>query len=93
MAIWVGLRDQGRRTARGRCPESLVDLVIPDANGEAYIEGRKVPKDLLGYEFQYDPPMAGSRGYRVYTYGKDGVPGGEGEDMDVDNWMLEDGEI
>ena len=78
---------------QGRCPESLEELVTPDSNGETYIKGRKVPKDPWGNEFQYDPPMPGSRGYRVYTYGKDGVPGGEGEDMDVDNWMLEDGEI
>ena len=77
----------------GRHPESLEQLVTPDENNETILKGRKVPADPWGAEFLYDPPMSGNRGYRVYSYGKDGVPGGVGEDMDIDNWMIEDGEV
>jgi len=77
----------------GRHPESLEQLVTPDENGETYLKGRKVPADPWGNEFLYDPPMSGTRGYRVYTHGADGIPGGEGEDRDIDNWMIEDREV
>ena len=77
----------------GRHPESLEQLVTPDENGETLLKGRKVPADPWGAEFQYDPPMSGTRGYRIYTHGKDGIPGGEGEDRDIDNWMIEDREV
>jgi len=77
----------------GRHPDSLEQLVTPDENGETYLKGRKVPADPWGNEFLYEPPMSGSRGYRVFSLGKDGVPGGQGEDMDIDNWMIEDQEV
>ena len=25
--------------------------------------------------------------FDIFTYGRDGVPGGEGEDADIGNWM------
>jgi hypothetical protein len=34
--------------------------------------------------YVYEPPR-GTQGYRVISYGKDGVPGGEGENADIDN--------
>jgi len=77
----------------GRHPESLEQLVTPDENGETYLNGRKVPDDPWGNEFLYDPPISGTRGYRVYTHGADGIPGGEGDDRDIDNWMIEDREV
>ena len=77
----------------GRTPDSLEEFVTPDVNGETDLPARKVPTDPWGAEYLYDPPKSETRGYRVYTYGKDGVPGGEGEDRDIDNWMIEDAEI
>ena len=77
----------------GRHPESLELLVTPDENGETFLKSYRVPTDSWGREFLYAPPLSGSRGYRIYTLGKDGVPGGEGADMDIDNWMIQDGEI
>ena len=77
----------------GRHPESLEQLVTPDENGETILKGRKVPQDPWGAAFLYDPPMSGTRGYKVYSLGKDGIPGGEGEDMDITNWMIEDNEV
>jgi general secretion pathway protein G len=77
----------------GRYPESLEELITPDENGITYISGRKIPKDPWGREYLYDPYPGENRGPRVFTNGKDGQPGGEGEDRDMDNFMIEDGDI
>ena len=77
----------------GMHPESLEQLVTPDENGETILKGRKVPADPWGAEFLYEPPMSGEPRYKVFSLGKDGIPGGEGEDMDITNWMIEDQEV
>jgi general secretion pathway protein G len=44
-----------------------------------------VPTDPWGTPFQYKRP--GSHGeYDIVSFGKDGVPGGTGEDADIGNW-------
>ena len=65
-------------------PDDIEALVEEDQDGNAYLSGGKVPKDPWGMEYMYEPP-SGRDKFRVYTYGKDGVPGGEGEDTDYDN--------
>ncbi len=54
-----------------------------------YLEKRKVMKDPWGNEFVYISP--GVHGdFDLISYGKDGVPGGEGEDnQDINNWDIE----
>jgi len=54
-----------------------------------YLEKRKVPKDPWGNEFVYIAP--GVQGdFDLISYGKDGVPGGEGQDdQDINNWEIE----
>jgi general secretion pathway protein G len=54
-----------------------------------YLEKRKVMKDPWGNDFVYISP--GVHGdFDIISYGKDGVPGGEGEDdQDIDNWEIE----
>lgn len=48
---------------------------------------KRMPKDPWGRPYQYLSP--GSRGdIDIYTLGRDGQPGGEGEDADVGNWDL-----
>ena len=48
----------------------------------------RLPKDPWGNEYQYLNP--GQNGeIDVYTYGRDGRPGGEGIDADIGNWNLE----
>jgi general secretion pathway protein G len=46
-----------------------------------------VPKDPWGNPYRYAPPAADARGYeqapRVYTYGEDNKPGGEGTNQDI----------
>jgi general secretion pathway protein G len=44
-----------------------------------------VPLDPWGKPYQYKCP--GDHGeYDVYSYGKDGAPGGTGENADITNW-------
>ena len=53
-----------------------------------YLDKGKVPKDPWGNEFVYISP--GVHGdYDIISYGADGVPGGEGEDKDVNSWEIE----
>jgi arylsulfatase A-like enzyme len=72
----------------GRYPDSLAVLVALDANGHAYLEGKKVPTDPWGRKYLYEPPAPSRSEPRVYTLGKDGKVGGEGDDADIDNLML-----
>jgi len=53
-----------------------------------YLEKGKVPKDPWGNEFVYLCP--GLKGdFDIISYGLDGVPGGEEENKDVNNWEIE----
>jgi general secretion pathway protein G len=53
-----------------------------------YLEKGKVPKDPWGNDFVYVSP--GSHGdFDLSCLGKDGEPGGEGVDKDINNWELE----
>ncbi len=65
-------------------PDSLEVLVTPDVNGHTYLNQNKLPKDPWKNEYQYEPPQSGQPQPRVYSFGKDGQPGGEGEDRDID---------
>jgi len=49
---------------------------------------QRVPKDPWGNDYLYLSP--GNRGeIDIYTLGRDGRPGGEGEDADIGNWDTE----
>ncbi|MEE4266235.1 MAG: type II secretion system major pseudopilin GspG [Desulfobacteraceae bacterium] len=53
-----------------------------------YLEKGKVPKDPWGNEFVYlSPGLKGD--FDIISYGLDGVPGGEEENKDVNNWEIE----
>ncbi len=46
---------------------------------------KALPKDPWGHDYQYKQP--GEHGeYDLLSYGKDGRPGGEGEDADLTSW-------
>ncbi|MGB5247230.1 MAG: type II secretion system major pseudopilin GspG [Woeseia sp.] len=48
----------------------------------------RMPKDPWGNPYQYLNP--GNNGeVDIYTLGRDGRPGGEGEDADIGNWDLD----
>jgi general secretion pathway protein G len=53
-----------------------------------YLEKGKVPKDPWGNEYIFLSP--GTNGdYDITSYGADGVPGGEDENKDINNWEIE----
>ncbi len=68
----------------GVYPESLEDLLEPPDGGPSYLKGNKIPLDPWKVEYQYEPPY-GDTSYRVYTLGKDGQQGGEGDNADISN--------
>ncbi len=69
----------------GRYPDSLALLLVPDANGRAPLgDVREVPRDPWGHEFQYAPPTPGQLRPTLRSLGRDGLPGGSGEDADID---------
>src|SRR5262245_54393084 len=72
----------------GKYPDTLQALVTPDMNGHTFLKGPRVPKDPWGNEYLYDPPEPGRPEARVYTYGKDGLAGGKGDDADLDNFSI-----
>ena len=52
-----------------------------------YLERSSLPRDPWGNPYQYLNP--GSKGeIDVYSFGRDGKPGGEGIDADIGNWDL-----
>jgi general secretion pathway protein G len=53
-----------------------------------YLEKGKVPKDPWGNDYVYLAP--GLKGdFDIISYGSDGVPGGENENKDINNWDTE----
>jgi general secretion pathway protein G len=53
-----------------------------------YLEKGRVPKDPWGNDFVYlSPGLKGD--FDIISYGLDGVPGGEEENKDVNNWDIE----
>ena len=76
----------------GRYPDSLEVLVTPDANGHTFLDMETVPKDPWGNEYIYEPAPSNSQKFRVLSYGKDGQPGGDGDEADIDNIKIKNQE-
>jgi general secretion pathway protein G len=76
----------------GRYPDSLEALVQPDANGDTYLNAEKVPTDPWKNEYLYEAPSGSQKKPIIRSLGRDGQPGGEGDDRDVDNAMIRNGE-
>ena len=53
-----------------------------------YLEKGRVPKDPWGNDFVYLSPGLKSD-FDIISYGLDGVPGGEEENKDVNNWDID----
>lgn len=72
--------------------EGLEALVSPPGSADASDRWKgpyltKVPNDPWGRPYLYLSP--GTRAdIDVYTLGRDGQPGGEGEDGDIGNWDI-----
>ena len=66
-----------------KLPDSLEILLEPDDNGEPYLDNASL-KDPWDNLYQYDAPSTPAyREVLVYSFGRDGVQGGEGEDADI----------
>ncbi len=78
----VNAIDSFRVDNGGKAPESLDSLTQLDTNGHSYI--KVIPDDPWKNAYVYEPPGAG-HDYVVKSYGRDGQPGGQGEDADIDN--------
>jgi len=76
--------------------QGLQALVEPPETGNVpknwksggYLEKGKVPADPWGNDFIYLSPGVNGE-YDITSYGADGVPEGEGEDKDINNWEIE----
>lgn len=52
-----------------------------------YLKGRTLPLDPWGNQFQYESPGShNSDSYDLWSYGKDGMPGGDETSTDIGNW-------
>ncbi len=91
MAINSALNDYAINNG-GQFPDTLEELVTPDENGYSYLSNKSIPVDPWGMEYQYEPPFQGAPDARVFTLGKDGVQGGEGDNADISNIKLMGGE-
>lgn len=47
---------------------------------------RQIPKDPWGNPYAYKQPGPDNYDFEVISYGADGKPGGEGNDMDIISW-------
>ncbi len=92
-AIMLYKLDSGRYPETEQGLEALVQIpetgIIPTKWRQGgYLEKGKLPQDPWGNSFVYLSP--GTHGdYDIISYGADGVPGGEGEDRDINSWELE----
>ncbi|MBA5689975.1 type II secretion system major pseudopilin GspG [Rugamonas apoptosis] len=70
--------------------QGLVALVAPPVN-EGLWHGpylnRAIPLDPWGNAYGYRTSGADEREFEIYSFGRDGLPGGTGEDADVFNWQ------
>lgn len=72
----------------GKYPESLEILVTPDEKGRTFLKGyNQVPLDPWKNPYVFEPASSGSPP-KIISYGKDGQPGGEGDDADIDNFSI-----
>ena len=77
------------RANASRAPEALAVLVATDANGARYLSGwSELPSDPWGRDYELVRPSEWIDGFAVRSFGKDGAPGGEGEDQDVSSAEL-----
>lgn len=76
--------DQGIEALKTKPTSEPVPRKYP-ANG--YVD--RLPADPWGRPYIYLSPGEKNPGsFDLYTYGRDGKPGGEGEDQDIGNWNL-----
>jgi general secretion pathway protein G len=77
--------DVGRYPSTEQGLAALVTKPADEAKWAGPYLSKTVPKDPWGHDYQYRSP--GEHGeYDVLSFGRDGRPGGEGEDADIVSW-------
>ena len=85
--------DNGSYPSTEQGLQSLVEMpetgIIPKKwKKGGYLEKGRVPKDPWGNDFVYlSPGLKGD--FDIISYGADGVPGGEDENKDINNWEID----
>ena len=73
--------------------QGLIALIQPppearNAQPGGYLRERRIPQDPWGHPFQYEMPgQHNAHSYDLWSFGKDGSPGGEGVNADIGNWV------
>ena len=80
------------RLDTGRLPTTEEGLAVLDTRppnepswAGPYLQ-KAVPLDPWGRPYVYVAPGTHNNDYDLYSYGKDGQPGGSGENADIGNW-------
>src|SRR5690606_1649711 len=77
--------DVGRYPTTAKGLRALVENPGVDNWSGPYLDKTTIPGDPWGREYQYRSP--GQHGdYDLFSYGADGVEGGDGENADVSSW-------
>jgi general secretion pathway protein G len=70
--------------------EQGLQALVAQPSGEANWAGpylkKGVPPDPWGRAYVYQQPGTHNTDFDLISYGKDGRPGGSGEDADISNW-------
>jgi len=69
----------------GEYPRELTELLARAPGRRPYLAGPMLPLDPWGRPYGYEAPRGEHQSPRIWTLGRDGRPGGEGEDADLDN--------
>jgi general secretion pathway protein G len=69
----------------GVFPESLEVLLETGSDGRQFLRSSDALRDPWGRKYLYEPPTPEHAEPRILSYGRDGEPGGEGEDEDLDS--------
>jgi general secretion pathway protein G len=67
--------------------EPTIEPAPRDWRPEGYLQGGRLPVDPWGNYYQYlSPGVQNERSFDLWSYGSDGVEGGDGSDEDIGNW-------
>ena len=70
------------------CEKPLTPPLPKDYPDSGYLDGSNVPLDPWGHPYVYTVPAKNGKPYEIMSYGKDGEPGGTGEDADISSLDL-----
>lgn len=85
-AVRLYQADHGAIPTEQQGLEALVRRPAPSADrypDEGYLDGRSVPMDPWGRPYQYLVPARDGSAFEIVSYGRDGRPGGTGEDAEI----------